>query len=83
MNMEISFTDKAIKQYKLLPRNLQAKADKQFEYLLTDIKHPSLNIKKYQGFENLWQGRIDKGYRFYFHIVDPNYIIISIINHPK
>jgi len=81
--MKIRLTDKAIKQYKKLPKNLQNKADKQFEYLHTDNSHPSLNVKKYQGYENLWQGRIDKTYRFYFHIIEPDYIIISIINHPK
>ena len=81
--MKIRLTDKAIKQYRILPPSLQKKTDKQFTYLLEDLRHPSLNIKKYQGFENLWQGRIDKSYRFYFHIIEPNYIIISIINHPK
>lgn len=81
--MRIRLTDKAIKQYKKLPKNLQHKADKQFEYLRIDSSHPSLNVKKYQGYENLWQGRIDKAYRFYFHIIEPDYIIISIIHHPK
>lgn len=81
--MKVSLTDKATKQYLALPLVLQKKADKQFTFLITDIRHPSLDIKKYQGQENLWQGRIDKGYRFYFHIIDPNYIVISIINHPK
>ncbi len=81
--MRIRLTDKAIKQYKSLPKSLQRKADKQFLYLIENISHPSLNIKKYQDFDNLWQGRIDKSYRFYFHIIEPNYIIVSIINHPK
>lgn len=81
--MKIRLTDSAIKQYRALPRAVQKKADKQFTYLLTDFRHPSLNTKKYQGFENLWQGRIDKSYRFYFHIVEPHYIIVSIISHPK
>lgn len=81
--MKIRLTDKAIKQYQSLPPSLKKKTDKQFMYLIEDIRHPSLNVKKYQGFENLWQGRIDKGYRFYFHIIEPHYIIISIINHPK
>ncbi len=81
--MKVSLTDKATKQYLALPLVLQKKADKQFTFLITDIRHPSLDIKKHQGQENLWQGRIDKGYRFYFHIIDPNYIVISIINHPK
>jgi mRNA-degrading endonuclease RelE of RelBE toxin-antitoxin system len=81
--MQIRYTDNAEKQLLALPVHLQKKARKQFIFLLADIRHPSLNIKKYEGFGDLWQGRIDKGYRFYFHIVAPDYIIISIINHPK
>jgi mRNA-degrading endonuclease RelE of RelBE toxin-antitoxin system len=81
--MQVRLTDSAEKQFLALPKHLQKKARKQFIFLLADICHPSLDIKKYQGFDNLWQGRIDKGYRFYFHIINPEYIIISIINHPK
>jgi mRNA-degrading endonuclease RelE of RelBE toxin-antitoxin system len=81
--MRIRLTAGAIKQYQALPKSLQKKADKQFAFLLEDLRHPSLNIKKYQGFDNLWQGRIDKSYRFYFHVIEPHFIIISIINHPK
>ena len=81
--MRIRLTAGAIRQYRVLPPTLQKKVDKQFAYLLENFRHPSLKVKKYQGYENLWQGRIDKGYRFYFHIIDPHYIIISIINHPK
>ena len=80
--MKISLTAGAKKQLRALPLALQKKTRKQFIFLLSDIRHPSLDIKKYQGQDNLWQGRIDKGYRLYFHIVDPNYIVISIINHP-
>lgn len=81
--MEVRFTANARKQFLALPEHLQKKTRKQFIFLLEDIHHPSLNIKKYQGFDDLWQGRIDKSYRFYFHIINPEYIIISIINHPK
>jgi mRNA-degrading endonuclease RelE of RelBE toxin-antitoxin system len=81
--MRIRLTDKAIRQYKLLPPAVQKKADKQFTYLLGDLRHPSLHIKKYQGVDEVWQGRIDKSWRFYFHIIEPDYIIISIITHPK
>lgn len=81
--MRIKLTAGAIKQYQALPKLLQKKTDKQFTFLIENFRHPSLKIKKYQGFENLWQGRIDRGYRFYFHVVEPHYIIISIINHPK
>lgn len=81
--MKVKLTDKAIKQYRSLPKAIQKKADKQFLFLLSDFRHPSLNAKKYGGVETLWQGRIDKSYRFFFHVVEPDYIIVSIINHPK
>lgn len=81
--MSIRLTNKAVKAYQKLPQHIQKKADKQFSYLVVDFRHPSLNIKKYNETSAVWQGRIDKSYRFYFHIIEPDYIIISIINHPK
>ena len=81
--MVIKLTATAAKQFKKLPLDLQKKARRQFAYLLEDLRHPSLYVKKDQGIEDVWQGRIDKGYRFYFHIINPHYVIISIINHPK
>lgn len=81
--MRIRISETALKQYKKLPIALRQKTDKQFEYLLTDIRHPSLHAKKYQGSEDLWQARIDKDWRFYFFIVSPQYIIVSLIKHPK
>lgn len=81
--MQIRLTEQAGRQFHKLPHNLQKKARKQFAHLIEDFRHPSLHAKKYQGNENLWQGRIDKSYRFYFHSIEPNYIIISVINHPK
>lgn len=82
-SMEIRLTEGAAKQFKKLPHDLQKKTRKQFAYLLQDPRHPSLDVKMYQGIDDLWQAGIDKGYRFYFHIINPDYIIISIINHPK
>jgi mRNA-degrading endonuclease RelE of RelBE toxin-antitoxin system len=81
--MRIRLTDKAIKQYLALSPALQSKADKQFEFLCSNVRDPSLKAKKYQGVDGVWQGRIDRSWRFYFYIIEPNYIIISIINHPK
>lgn len=81
--MRIRFSAKAIKQYEGLPKILRKKADKQFTYLLQDFRHPSLGVKKYGGSDAIWQGRIDKSWRFYFHIVEPHYIIVSVMNHLK
>lgn len=81
--MKVRLTEGAQKQLRKIPVHLRKKARKQFLYLAEDFRHPSLNVKKFQGNENLWQGRIDKSWRFYFHIIEPDYIIVSVVNHPK
>ncbi len=34
--------------------------------------HPSLHIKKVQGTKGIWEGRIDRQYRFTFQFVKEN-----------
>lgn len=81
--MRIKIADTVIQQYLKLSPSIQKKADKQFAYLLSDFRHPSLHAKRYKGHDELWQARIDKDWRFYFYIIEPDYLIISIIKHPK
>lgn len=80
--MKIRLAREAVKQYSKLPKQIQKKVDKQFDYLIKDFRHPSLNVKLYSGTENLWQARIDKSYRFYFYVIEPHYVVVSLINHP-
>ena len=81
--MRIRLTDPAFRQYQKLALSMKRKTDKQFEYLISDIRHPSLHAKKYKEDKDLWQARIDKDWRFYFYIIAPDYIIVSVIKHPK
>ncbi len=81
--MRVRISGSAIRQYRDLTPSLKKKADRQFEHLLLDIRHPSLHAKKYQGHADLWQARIDRDWRFYFIVVDPTYVIVSVIKHPK
>uniref|UniRef100_A0A7C4PJZ9 Cytotoxin n=1 Tax=Anaerolinea thermolimosa TaxID=229919 RepID=A0A7C4PJZ9_9CHLR len=61
-------TQRFKKAFKALPADVQAKAVRAFRLLAEDMRHPSLHIKKIQGVENIWEGRIDLQYRFTFHI---------------
>ena len=81
--MQIEFSDKAEKQYEALNPNIEKQADKQFDFLLQDYRHKSLNVKKYSKKLEIWQGRINKSWRFYFHIINDVYYIFEIKNHPK
>jgi mRNA interferase RelE/StbE len=81
--MTASFTLRFRRQYKKLSEDRQAKFDKQLAFLLSNLRHPSLRAKKYDEVSDIWQARVDDGYRFYFQIDGETYVLLSIISHPK
>ena len=81
--MRIRLSEPAIKQYRNLSPVLKRKVDKQFVFLLSDFRHPSLHAKKYHHNTGLWQARVDRDWRFYFYVVEPHYVVVTIIKHPK
>jgi mRNA interferase RelE/StbE len=60
---------KFIKAYRALPPEIKEKVRKAFELFKQDPKHPSLHTKKIKGIkgQDVFEGRIDKSYRFTFH----------------
>lgn len=81
--MTASFTLRFRKQYQNISAQHQAKFDKQPAFLLSNIRHPSLRAKTYDETNDIWQARVDDGYRFYSQIDGETYILLSIIPHPK
>ncbi len=81
--MRLSFSERAVRDYNGLPKNLQKAADKQFSLLSKNFMHPSLRAKKYDEAENVWQARISRSYRFYFTIEKDAYRILTIMKHPR
>lgn len=66
--MKVAFSHRFIRQYAALSEERQAKFDKQLEFLLSNLRHPSLQAKKYDEARDIWQARLDRNYRFYFQI---------------
>lgn len=61
------------KDFKALPDGIQDAARKAFLLFRQNPRHPSLRIKKMEGFESIWEGRITLGYVFTFQWdVDPD-----------
>lgn len=81
MNVHLSL--RAIKQLAAAPLQVQKAFIKQTDFLITDLKYPSLHAKKYNESRDLWQARINKSWRFYFAIKDDAYEILDILIHPK
>ena len=81
--MKLRFTARADKDYGDLPASVRRAFAKQLGFLLFNLRHPSLQAKKYNETLDVWQGRVTRGWRFYFKIEGDEYVILSIIPHPK
>jgi hypothetical protein len=50
---------------------------------MQDIRHPSVRAKKYDVARNIWQGGVNRSWRFYFLIDGETYYLLDIMPHPK
>jgi len=66
--MKAAFSQRFTRQYKALSPERKAKFDKELGFLLSNLRHPSLRAKKCDETRDVWQGRVDEDYRFYFKI---------------
>ena len=80
--MRVHFTEPFQKQLKELPAVIRRKFEKQLSFLLHDTRYPSLHAKKYDAARDIWQGRVNGMYRFYWRIENDTYIILAIKHHP-
>ncbi len=64
-----------------LPESIKRRAERQFQHLLTNPRHPSLRLKKMEDPRDIWEGRVTRGYRFTFQIVGETYLLRRIGTH--
>ena len=81
--MKIVATPHFKKSFSLLPKETKTKFRKQVNFLLENLRHPSLRAKKYDEKKKIWQARVDLNYRFYFLIQVDLYILLDVREHPK
>ncbi len=81
--MKLFYTPTFKTHFKKFPINIQRKFAKQTDFLVEDLRHPSLHAKKYNEEKGIWQARVDRSIRFYFLIQDDMYILLDIKHHPK
>ncbi len=58
-----------------LPEPIKARAKKQLALFVQNPRHPSLQTEKFEGFDNIWKGRITQKYRFTFHMEGDTYVL--------
>ena len=81
--MEIYYTSHFKRSFRKFSKEIQDKFKKQISFLLSNISHPSLQVKKYDKEKQIWQARVDDNVRFYFLIIKDTYVLLEIRRHPK
>lgn len=81
--MAIVFTKRFKKAYRRLPISVQQKAQKAIRLLDENIRHPSLRVKRIQGTDALFEGRVDRKYRFSFEFDGNDILLRNIDNHDE
>ena len=81
--MQLFYTERFRRSYADAPLRVQKQCDKQLGLLAQDLRHPSLRAKKYDAARDIWQGRVNASWRFYFKIDEDLYYLIDIIPHSK
>lgn len=80
MNLVVS--PRARKQLSRFPKNIQAKAKRQFQSLLSNYRHPSLRTRKMSG-TNVFEASIDIHYRFTFQVEKENIYVLTVGSHDE
>lgn len=65
--MELFFTKRFKKDYKKLPQDIQRRTDKKLKFLLKDISHPSLRIKKVKKYKDVYELSVAMQYRCFLN----------------
>ncbi len=80
MNLVVS--PRAQKQLSNLSKPIQKKTKRQFKFLVSDYRHPSLRSRKMQG-SGVFEARVDYHYRFTFQIIEDQIFILTVGPHDE
>jgi len=81
--MQLFYTERFQRSFAEAPGEVQLQAQKALQFLLRDLRHPSLRVKIYDEARGIWQGRVNRSWRFYFVIQGDRYYLLDIMSHPK
>jgi hypothetical protein len=81
--MTIVYSRRFLRSLEVAPPAVRKAFFKQLGYLEGNLLHPSLHAKKYAEASDLWQGRVNRDWRFYFTIEGNEYHLHEMKPHPK
>lgn len=81
--MKVARTDRFKEAYKKLTDEEKKAADKALSFLVSNLGHPSLQVRKIEGTRGIWEARASKSIRLSFELRDNTLILRNIGDHDK
>jgi len=81
--MRLDYSPQFLENWDETPPRIQRLFEKQAQFLLQNLRHPSLRAKKYDEARDIWQARVDRSWRFYFQIRGDTYYLLKLTPHSK
>ena len=79
--MQLIQTTHFKRDYKKLPASIQKRTDEKLKFLVQNMSHPSLRVKRVQKYKGVFEGRVTKDYRFFFQTTTEGYILLRVDKH--
>jgi len=79
--MQLIQTTHFKRDYNKLPASIQKRTDEKLKFLVQNVSHPSLRVKRVQKHKGVFEGRVTKDYRFFFQITTEGYILLRVDKH--
>jgi mRNA-degrading endonuclease RelE of RelBE toxin-antitoxin system len=59
--MRVIYSDRFRRSYESVPPHIQRAFERRLEFLFQNLRHPSLQAKKYDEARDIWQARVTRG----------------------
>lgn len=79
--MRIAQEPRFTREFAALPQAIRERAHQKLALFLSNPRHPSLRVKKMEGWPDIWECSITKGCRFTFRIAGDLYLLRRIGTH--
>ena len=79
--MQLLRTERFKKDFRALPSDLQNRTEKALMLFMANRRHPSLQVKKMEGTQDIWELRVTDNYRITLQFVQEGALLRRIGSH--
>lgn len=81
--MKVARTERFKKAYQKLNQRQRRAVEKALSFLVNNIRHPSLRVKKVEGTTGVWEARASRAIRLSFEFRDDTLILRNVGDHDE